>query len=202
MPDYTEIVQDKFERVLNQSVVRILSADGFQQDGTHFWLKIGRIGRVVQIHRNSSHRQMAVFTFHAKIYSDDFWDLEHPDEPLPDRWYDGWQSMVFHKNVGDFFGKNRGTQWLTGDALTNEEEMIARLNHLMTRHILPYLNKFSTIDDILDELEHPSVRRMIMLGWLGRRAEAYAELTHLIAHDHQTRRRLNYLRVARRYRII
>lgn len=147
-----------------------------------------------------------IFTIDVHLVSDDFWELYHPHEPIPALPFlplqGGYRYDVLHCHLGLFYGKRRGSQWLTLDATMPEEIMITFLGDLLSTRILPYLDRLNSLDDILPELGVVSTARMEMLAWLGRRDEAYAEFTKLMAWRHQRRSRINLVKFAKRIGII
>lgn len=199
------VINNRFERVIQQSFVGPLLSRGYQRKGHQFYLKAGRVGKLLTIQRDVDHthyRQVAIFTINVHITSDDFWALNHPDRVPPVFPFQGYDQYVLHRHLGLFYGKQRGTQWLALDATVPEQAMITYLRDLLSTRLLPYLDRINSIDDILTEFKNPSVTRMRMFAWLGRRNEAYAELRRLIASRHQKTFRINVVGLARHMGII
>lgn len=121
---------------------------------------------------------------------------------LPFLPFQSYPHIVLHRHLGHFYGKLRGSQSLALDATVPEQTMIVFLHDLLSTRILPYLDRINSIDDILNEFEVPSGSRMEMLAWLGRRDEAYAEFTKLMASRHQKGFRINLVRFAKRIGVI
>ena len=143
-----------------------------------------------------------MFTIHVKISSDDFWEMNYPDEAIPVLPSQNYRYCVFHLPLGKFYNKLGGDQWLALDGTVPERMMIGYLRDLLQTRILPYLDRFDSLDDILAELITPSGQRMRMLAWLGRREEAYTELRKLIARRHQKGYRINLVKFAKQLGII
>ena len=205
---YIAVVNKRFERVIQRSFVKPLSLRGYERKDNQFYLKSGRVGKLLTIQRDPepTHRgQIVIFTIHVHITSDDFWALHHPDQPAPVLSFypfQGYPHIVLHRHLGHFYGKLRGSQWLALDATVPEQTMIVFSRDLLATRILPYLDRINSIDDILNEFEVPSGSRMEMLAWLGRWDEAYAEFTKLMASRHQKGFRINLVGLARRIGII
>lgn len=201
-------VNNRFERVIQRSFVEFLSLKGFERKNNQFYLKLGRVGKLLTIQRDPEpihHGQIVIFTIHVHITSDDFWELNHPNKPIPTLPFfpfQGYPYTVLHRHLGLFYGKLRGSQWLALDATVSEQTMIVFLRDLLSSRILPYLDRINSIDDILNEFEIPSGSRMEMLTWLGRRDEAYTELKKLIASRHQRSFRINMVNFAKRIGVI
>ena len=198
-------VNNRFERVIQRSFVKLLSFKGYERKDNQFYLKLGRVGKLLTIKRDPDHahyRQIVIFTIDVYIISDDFWELHHPDQSYPKLPFQGYDYYVLHRHLGHFYGKQRGSQWLALDTLMPEETMIAFLGDLLSTRILPYLDWINSIDNILTELGAVSTSRMEMLAWLGRRDGAYAEFIKLMASRHQKGFRINLVRFARRIGVI
>ena len=199
------VINNKFERVIRHSFAKLLLAKGYEQRDNLFFLKSGRVGKLIMINRDIDHthyRQVAIFTIQVQIASDDYWDMNYPDQTLPLFPYQGNGYIMLHRSLGKFFGKRRGDQWLALDATVPEQIMITYLLDLLLTRILPYLDRINSIDNILNEGELHSVLRMQMLGWLGRRDEAHHELRKLIASRHQNSFRLHMIKLAQKYGVI
>lgn len=201
-------VDNRFERVIQHSFGKLLSNRGYERKDNQFYLKVGRIGKLLTIQRDpepTHYGQIVIFTIHVHITSDDFWELTYPDHPvpiLPFYPFQGYPHTVLHRHLGRFYGKLRGSQWLALDATVPEQTMIIFLRDLLTTRILPYLDGMNSIDDILPELGTVSTARMEMLAWLGRRDEAYAEFSKLMASRHQKGFRINLVKFAKRIGVI
>lgn len=198
-------VNNRFERVIQRSLVKPLLMRGYKREDDQFYLKVGRVGKLLVIKRDPDHthyRQIAIFTIDVYIISDDFWELRHSDQSYPEFPFQGHDYYVLHRHLGHLYGKRRGHQWLALDATVPEQTMSAFLGDLLSIRILPYLDKINSIDDILNELKGPSRLRMEMLTWLRRRDEAYLEFTRLIASRHQKRFRITLVGFARRIGVI
>ena len=89
-------------------------------------------------------------------------------------------------------------QWLALGSTVPEQVMVSYLRDLLQARILPYLDRFISVDDILQEYAQfgPSHERMRLLSGLGRREEAYTELKKLLASRHQKGFRMNMVKVA------
>ena len=201
-------VNNRFERVIQRSFVKLLSDRGYKRKDNQFYLKLGRVGKILTVQRDPelTHRgQIVIFTIDVHITSDDFWELNHPDQPIPGLTFlpfRGYSHTVLHRHLGRFYGKLRGSQWLALDTTVPEQTMIVFLRDLLSTRILPYLDRINSIDDILTELGAVSMSRMEMLAWLGRRDEAYTEFTKLMASRHQKGFRINLVKFAKRIGII
>ncbi|MFD2935367.1 hypothetical protein [Spirosoma flavum] len=202
-------VNKRFERVIQRAFVRPLSSRGYQRVDNQFYLKTGRVGKLLTIQREPElmqHGQIVIFTIHVHITSDDFWDLSYPDKSYPSShsfpFQDSYPYYILHRHLGRFYGKLRGDQWLALDSTLPEQLMVTYLRNLLSSRILPYLDKINSIDDILNEFKIPSSSRMQMLAWLGRRDEAYAEFTKLMASRHQKGFRINMVGFAKRIGVI
>lgn len=196
---YSSVINNRFERVVKQSFSKLLLSRGYEQRDNLFFLKSGRVGKLITIRRDVDHthyRQISIFTIHVQITSDDYWEMSYPDQPLPLFPFQGYGYNVLHRNLGQFFGKYRGDQWLALDATVPEQVMIAYLRDLLLTRILPYLNRIDSMEAILNEGKVPSAFRMQMLAWLGRHDEAYTELKKLIASRHQKGFRLDMIKLA------
>ncbi|AUD04130.1 DUF4304 domain-containing protein [Spirosoma pollinicola] len=201
------VINNKYQRVIKRSFAHQLLTSGYQQKDNQFYLKSDQVGKLVTIQRDLTHsyyHQVAIFTIRVQILSDDVWELTHPGQELPVFPFEGYPYSVFDRNLGQFYGKKRGTQWLALDATAPEQIMISYLNNLILTRILPYLNQFNSVDDILQECERMgfSHLRMLLLARLGRKEEARAELKKLIASRHQLGFRTNIVNVAQRLGII
>ena len=203
-----DAVNKRFERVIQRSFGTPLSAKGYQRKDNQFYLKSGRVGKLLTIQRDpdhTHHRQIVIFTIHVHITADDIWELNYPDQPLPvfpSQPFKDHRPYVLHRHLGLFYGKQRGSQWLALDAVVPEQTMVTFLGDLLVTRILPYLDRLNSIDDILSELDAPSSLRMHLLAWLGRQEEAYSELTKLLASRHQKGFRINMVKFARRIGLI
>ena len=201
------VINKKFERVIERSFTHHLVMRGYQQKDNQFYLKSDRIGKLVTIQRDLDHtyyHQVAIFTIRVQILSDDVWELNHPGQALPVFPFDGYPYSIFDRNLGQFYGKKRGTQWVALDATVPEQTIISYLNDLLLTRILPYLDRFNSVDDILQECGRMgfSHLRMLLFARLGRKEEARAELKKLIASRHQLEFRTNIVKVAQRIGII
>ena len=206
---YIAAVNKRFERVIQRSFIKPLSLRDYERNDNQFYLKSGRIGKLLTIQRDpelTQHGQIVIFTLHVHITSDDFWELHYPDKPYPTshsfRFQGSYPYYVLHRHLGLFYGKLRGSQWLALDATVPEQTMITFLRDLLSTRVLPYLDRINSLDDILNELAGPSVHRMQMLAWLGRRDEAYVEFTKLIASRHQKGFRISIVNFAKRIGVI
>ena len=202
---FLSVINNRFERVIQQSFVKLLSTRGYERKDNQFYLKSGRVGKLLRIMRDPDHthyRQVAIFTIHVKISSDDFWEMNYPDKDVPILPSQDNRYYTFHLPLGKFYNKLGGDQWLALDATVPEQTMIHYLRDLLQTRVLPYLDRINSIDDILNQLEAPSALRMEMLAWLGLRDEAYAELTNLIASRHQKNFRIHMVNYAKRIGII
>lgn len=200
-------VNKRFERVIERSFAHHLLARGYQRKDNQFYLELDRVGKLVTIQRDPDHkhyRQVSIFTIRVQILSDDVWEVYYPDQAPPVFPFQGYPYSIFDRNLGQFYGKNRGSQWLALDATVPEQFMISYLNELLQTRILPYLDQFSSIDDILRECGRTGFLnlRMHLLARLGRQDEARVELKKLIASRHQLRFRTNLVTVAQRLGII
>lgn len=198
-------INSRFERVIQGSFVESLSLRGFERNGNQFYLKSGRVGKLLTIERDPDHthyRQIVIFTIDVYITSDDFWELHHADKSYPTFPFQGYPYSVLHRHLGLFYGKQRGSQWLALDATMPEQTMITFLRDLLSTRILPYLDRINSIDAILTELKAPSIYRVRMLAWLGRPDQAYGELTKLIASRHQKSFRIGLVNLAKHIGIL
>lgn len=204
---YLSVINRRFERVIEQSFSQYLLAKGYERKGDQFYFKSGRVSKLVTVDRDLDHtyyRQVAIFTIRVDIISEDFWEMSHPDQAIPIPPFQGYPYSVFKRHLGRFYGKERGDQWLALDATIPEQTMIDYLRDLLLTHILPYLDQFNSLDDILNEYSRigPSHLRMRMLARLGRQEEAHTELKRLIASRHQLGFRINMVKVAQQLGII
>ena len=202
---YLSVINNRYDRVINESFGKLLSVRGYQREDNQFYLKSGRVGKLLTIRRDLEHthyRQVAIFTIHVKIASDDFWEMNYPDEAVPILPSQDFRYYIFDLPLGKFYNKLGGDQWLALDGTVPEQMMIGYLRDLLQARILPYLDRFDSIDDILAELTTPSGQRMQMLAWLGRPEEARAELKRVIAWRHQKGYRINMVKFAKRLGII
>jgi hypothetical protein len=201
------VINKKFERVIERSFTHHLLGRGYQQKDYQFYLSADRVGKLVTIQRDLDHtyyHQVAIFTIRVQVLSDEVWALTYPDKAPPVFPFENYPYSVFDRNLGQFYGKNRGTQWLALDATAPEQLMIHYLNELLLTRILPYLDQFSSIDAILEECNRVgfSHLRMLLLAHLGRREEARLELKKLIASRHQKGFRINMVKVGQRLGLI
>lgn len=204
---YLSVINNRFERVIQHSFVDLLSVRGYERKENQFYFKSGRIAKLLTIGRDIDHthyRQVAIFTIHVDIISDDVWELRNPDQTLPVFPFQDFAPSTFDRNLGQFYGKKRGTQWLALDATVPEQVMINYLRDLLQTRILPYLDRFTSVNDIVNEYTRfgPSHTRMRLLAQLGRRDEAYTELKKLLDWRHQKGFRMNMVKVAQKFGII
>ena len=204
---YIAAVNKRFERVIECSFGKSLSLRGYQRNDYQFYLKSGPIGKLLTIQRDpelTHHGQIVIFTIRVKIMSDDMWEMNHPGQAPPLFPFQGHPYSVFDRHLGQFYGKKRGTQWLALDATVPEQTMIRYLQDLLRTRILPYLDQFSSVDDILQECGRVgfSHLRMLLLAHLGRQEEARIELKKLIASRHQLGFRTNIVKVGQRLGLI
>ena len=202
---YLSVINNRFSRIVQESFVKLLSTKGYSRENNQFYLKSGRVGKLLTITRDLEHtyyRQVAIFTIHVKIASDDFWEMNYPGETIPILPSQDYRYYIFDLPLGKFYNKLGGDQWLALDGTVPERMMIGYLRDLLQARILPYLDRFDSIEDILAELTTPSSQRMRMLAWLGRPEEARTELRRMIAWRHQKGYRTNMVRLARRLGII
>lgn len=204
---YTPVVNKRFERVIERSFVKLLSVRGYEQKNHQFYIKSGRVGKLLLIKpdpKPSHHGQVAIFTLHVQIISDDVWELTYPDQALSASPFQKYPYYTFHRNLGQFYGKKRGDQWLALDSTVPEQVMVSFVRDLLQARILPYLDRFTSVEDILQEYAQfgPSHERMRLLAQLGRREEAYTELKKLLASRHQKGFRMNLVKVAQGLGII
>ena len=200
-------INNRFERVVRHSFANILLARGYERKDNQFYFKSGQIGKLLTIQRDpefTRHGQIVIFTIHVHIMSDDVWEMNYPGQAHPGFPFQGYPYSVFDRHLGRFYGKKRGTQWLALDATVPEQIMIHYLQDLLRTRILPYLDQFSSVDDILQECGRVgfSHLRMLLLSRLGRQEEARIELKKLIASRHQLGFRMNIVKVGQRLGII
>ncbi|GHB86266.1 hypothetical protein [Persicitalea jodogahamensis] len=202
---YLSVIDNRYSRVIHESFVKLLSARGYERKDSQFYLKSGRIGKLITVTRGMDHPhhgQVVMFTIHVRIASDDFWKMNYPDETVPVLPSQDYRYYVFELPLGKFYNKLGGDRWLALDGTVPERMMIGYLRDLLQARILPYLDQFDSIEDILAGLPNPSTARMQMLARLGSREEAYAELRKLIAWRHQKGHRINMVRLAKQIGII
>lgn len=202
---FLSVINDRFDRVINESIAKQLTTRGYERKDNQFYLKSGRVGKLLAVIRgldHPHHGQVVMFTIRVKIASDDFWEMNHPDEDVPVMPSEDYRYYVFKPPLGKFYNKLGGDRWLALDGTVPEQMMIGYLRDLLQVRILPYLDRFDSIEDILAEFPTPSTARMQMLARLGRREEAYAELRKLIAWRHQKGHRINMVRLAKQIGII
>lgn len=206
---FLSVINNRFERVIEHSFGQCLLARGYERKDNQFYLKSGRVGKLLTVDRDFDHthyRQVAIFTIHVHILSDDFWEMYHPDQALPTFPFHSYPYAysLFQRHLGKFYGKNRGDQWLALDATVPEQIMISYLRDLLLTRILPYLDQFNSLDNILYECGRSgfSHARMRMLARLGRQAEARIELKKLIASRHQLKFRINAVKLGQQLGII
>ena len=171
-------IDKKFDRVIDRSLVRLLTPRGYHREGSQFYFHSERVGKLITIHRELDHphyRQVAIFTLRVQVASDDFWAFYHPNEPNFFFPFPPHYPFTLYRHLGSFYGKRRGDQWLSLDMLMPEEAMISYLRKLLSTRILPYLDGLNSIDNVLNAYENgrPSSSRMQLLAWLGRRVEAH-----------------------------
>lgn len=200
-------INDRFERVIKHSFGQCLLARGYQQEGNQFYVKADRVGKLLTIKRDPDpvpYRHVTIFTIGVEIISDDFWEVSHPGQALPSFPFQGYHYSSLSRHLGQFFGKNRGSQWLALDVTIPEQMMTRYLRDLLQTRILPYLDGFNSIDDILKEYSRLGAfhARMLLLAHLGRKEEAREELKKLIASRHQLGFRMNMVKVAQQLGII
>jgi hypothetical protein len=110
---YIPVVNKKFERVIERSFVKFLSVRGYEREGHQFYLKSGRVGKRLLIKPDpepTHHGQVAIFTLHVRIISDDVRELTYPDQALSVSPFQEYPYYTFHRNLGQFYGKKRGDQ--------------------------------------------------------------------------------------------
>lgn len=202
---YLSVIKNRFDRVVQASFVKLLSIRGYERKDNQFYLKSGRVGKLITIRRDHEHpyyRQVAIFTIHVEIFSDDFWEMSYPGEAIPILPSQDHRYSTFHRTLGQFYSKLGGDRWLALDATVPEQTMSIYLCDLLQFRILPYLDRFDSVEDILAEFTTPSKNRMRMLAWLGRREEAHTELRKLIEIRHQKGYRIGLVESAKKIGII
>lgn len=146
---YIPVVNKRFERVIEHSFGKRLSVRGYERKGNQFYLKIGRVGKLLTIKlypEPTHHGQVAIFTIHVQIISDDVWELTYPDQAPSVFPFQEYPYATFHRNLGQFYGKKRGDQWLALDTTVPEQVMVSYLCDLLQARILPYLDRFTSVE--------------------------------------------------------
>ena len=199
----------KFERIIQRTFVALLQPKGYQRYENQFYHKLGRVGKLITIRQNTPdgyQHHLILFTIRVDIVSDDFWELNHPDKAIPVLPFINtpiWEYCLVYRHLGLFYGKNRGDTYIAVDLVLPEAVTVNYLRTLLSTKIIPYAEKFNSIDDILSERRFsPSGLKMTMLAWLGRQNEARSELRKVIASRHQKGFRISAVGLARKYDII
>lgn len=199
-------IRNRFERVINHSFGCHLLARGYERRESQFYLRQGSLGKLVTIDLDTNHtyHQITVFTIRVQILSDDVWQVMYPDRVQPVFPFEGSPYAVFDRNLGQFYGKKRGTQWLALDGTMPEHIMTRYLSELLMSRILPYLDRFVSVDDIIEECSRVgfSRLRMLLLVHLDRRDEARLELKKLLASRHQKGFRIGIVELGQKLGIL
>ncbi len=188
-------VEEKYRIIIDNSCQCLLTR-GFVRKNNDFYRKENNIGKLVSLQRDPQHKSMAVFTMHVGVFADEYWELAYPTQSAPE--FPQLHQCILTQRLGKFYGKRRPDKWLTVDALTDPDTLIKEISQILDYVLFPFLDAINSLDDVFNKMKRGWVTKMRLLIRLGRREEAYAELTKLLALKHQGKARQMIIQIAQR----
>lgn len=181
--------QLKFETIVREGIHHFLKPKGFKKRGLNFKRTVGELSHVLNIQRSQYNSQSDIkFTINLGIFSPDYYKIEYDynfekENKIPDfpREYDS----IIRLRIGAL--RYEEDKWYKVNSNTDIRQIIKEMDEDINKFILPFFDKISTIESLLNELKlgkitgHPPqiLKRFLLLVELGKFDEAKEELKKL-----------------------
>ncbi|MEN2767448.1 DUF4304 domain-containing protein [Ornithinibacillus xuwenensis] len=148
---------DVFHMLLKETIAPLLKAYGFKKKGKNFSKILSDIAWTVNVQSSKwNTKEEAQFTINTGIFTNalfgTFYNHEAPQFPTEG-------VSVLRLQITEL--KNTADTWYKLNHETNLKQLTSELEYDIEEIVLPHLNQFQTIDDVIKEME----RREKMKGW-------------------------------------
>jgi len=144
--------QEKFERIIKESFIKILKPLGFKKKANNFYLPLEKIGHIINIQKSYySTKDDIRFTINVGIFSPEYWlacfNYHNKDVPA----YPTEPECMIRERISCIRGLP--DIWYNITTTTDIEELIAEMKYNISSFILPFFEKLNTVQKLINELE-------------------------------------------------
>ncbi len=146
------VSQIKFDKIIKEWFYEILQWLNFKKKTNNFYLKIGTITQVINVQKSRHWDKNNInFTINIGILIPEYWlsYYNYDNKKLPD--YPSESECLIRERIGGLNGK--GDTWYEVTHQINETALIIEMKNNLIKFIIPYLNKFNSIEKILLKLD-------------------------------------------------
>lgn len=173
-----------FDEVVKSGFHEVLKPLGFRKKANNFYKSVNTIGHVINIQKSiSSTKSNILFTVNLGIFVPEYWltVYNYHNKGVPD--FPTEPECAIRTRIGNL--KNQSDTWYEISEQTDKGTLIAEVTKNLTDFILPYFNRFTNTEQMLQELDRPDVMtspltRLILYGELRQFMKAKQEYDALI----------------------
>ncbi|MGJ1227207.1 DUF4304 domain-containing protein [Sphingobacterium siyangense] len=144
--------QEKFDKIIKESFIKILKPLGFKKKANNFYLPLEKIGHIINIQKSYySTKDDIRFTINVGIFSPEYWlacfNYHNKDVPA----YPTEPECMIRERISGMRGLP--DIWYNITPMTDIEELIAEMKYNISSFILPFFEKLNTVQKLINELE-------------------------------------------------
>ncbi|WP_426791862.1 DUF4304 domain-containing protein [Sphingobacterium sp. WOUb80] len=144
--------QEKFDRIIKESFIKILKPLGFKKKANNFYLPLEKIGHIINIQKSYySTKDDIRFTINVGIFSPEYWlacfNFHNKGVPA----YPTEPECMIRKRIS--YMRGLPDIWYNITTMTDVEELIAEMKYNISSFILPFFEKLNTEQKLINELE-------------------------------------------------
>ncbi len=146
------ISEAKFERVIKEGFHELLKPLGFKKKANNFYLPLDGIGQIINIQKSSfGNKENISFTINTGIFVPQYWlaFYNYNNKGLPS--YPTEPDCLLRNRIGRL--KKQHDTWYDIEENTNEQDLIYEMRKNVIDFILPYFNKVSSIQVLIEEVD-------------------------------------------------
>lgn len=158
--------QIKFDTIIKKGFQEVLKPLGFKKKANNFYLQLPEVGHIIYIQKSKWNTAFEIsFTINIGIFEPKFW-LKHYDYKktgiVPN--FPTEPESLIRKRIGDLV--QQGDIWYEINKNTNENELIQTMQNNIHQFILPYLEKYNSVEKIKNAFETEEIKASTGLGAL------------------------------------
>jgi hypothetical protein len=158
-------LQKKVDKIIKAVIQPTLKSNGFKKTGRNWYKDLGEFGWCFNIQSSLYNSQDEVkFTFNTGIFVEKSYKLIY-NGSLPK--FPKEYECVIRQRIGTIKKKNDIWYYLNNE--TNIGDLIKSIQNDIEEYIIPYFNKFISIENIVDSIKgtHYSIHELAILGLYG-----------------------------------
>lgn len=158
--------QIKFDTIIKKGFQEVLKPLGFKKKANNFYLQLPEVGHIIYIQKSKWNTAFEIsFTINIGIFEPKFW-LKHYDYKktgvIPN--FPTEPESLIRKRIGNLL--QGGDIWYEINKNTDENELIQTMQNNIHQFILPYLEKYNSVEKIKIAFETEEIKASAGLGAL------------------------------------